>query len=94
MNDPAFTAREPLTVGGTAVALTAATYGNSRHAVITVETAPIRFTVDGSTPTAAQGHIANPGDILTLANQDQVRKFQAIRLTGTSATLMVSYGVK
>lgn len=95
MNQPAFTARETLTVAGTAVPLTATVYTSlHRHAFITVETAPIRFTVEGTTPTAALGHLANPGDIITLKNQDQIRKFQATRLTGTSATLMVSYGVK
>lgn len=95
MNTPAFTARETLSVAGTAVPLTATIYnGNHRHVVITVEGVPIRFTVDGTTPTATLGHLAYPDDILQLKNQDQIRKFKAITPSGATATLMVSYGVK
>jgi len=92
-NEPAYTTKEVLSVAGSSTALTAATYLNSRHALITVETVPIRFWKDGSTPTATQGHLCEPGAVIPLANQDQIRKFRAIAPAGT-ATLMVSYGVK
>jgi len=92
-NQPAFTARETVSVGQTSTALTAATYANTRHAIVTVETVPIRFTVDGTAASATVGHQADPGDVITLTNQDQIRKFRAYAPAGT-ASLQASYGVK
>lgn len=89
---PAAIAHESITVAGTAVGLTDATFGNANRAFLTVETAPIRFTIDGTTPTSTVGHLANPGDVIELEGQDELVQFLAIRV-GASATLKATYSV-
>src|SRR5687767_15277793 len=56
-----------------------------RHAVealITVETADIRWTCDGTTPTVtsgtALGHIASDGDAILISGHDNIIAFRAI----------------
>jgi len=83
---------EMLTVAGTAVGLSAGTIDDQpNYAFITVETAQIRFRIDGTAPTSTVGHIADPGDIIEIWD-DELFKFQAIRTGGASATLQVSAG--
>jgi hypothetical protein len=85
-----FTAHESITVADTAIGLTDATIVGQQKAFLTVETADIRFTADGTTPTTTVGHLASPGDIIEL-ERDELPRFLAIR-TGASATLKASYG--
>jgi|CXWL01.1.fsa_nt_gi hypothetical protein len=87
-------AHESVTVDSTAggVALTAATIIPFNRAVLTVETAAIRYTVDGTAPTTAVGHLAQPGDVIKLAGNDELTRFRAIRQGGVSGTIMASYG--
>ena len=82
---------ESVTVDDTADILTAATYGTSKRALLTVETAQIRFRLDGTAPTSSVGHIANAGDQIVLASNGDIANFKAIRTTSTSATLRCSY---
>lgn len=92
---PSYTDYEAVTVSSSAVGLTAATYTEGGavmpHALITVETNPIRFRVDGLNPTATEGHLVQPGNKITLDSGDQITKFRAIA-TGGDATIRVSYG--
>ena len=89
---------EAITVAGTALSLTRATYEpttvgqpNAKYALMTVETDQIRVTFDGTTtPTATVGHLLNVGDTIELHGQNNIKNFQAIRVT-TSASLRVSY---
>ena len=90
------TTRETLTVAGTAVGLTLATvraFGEDT-AVITVEDAEIRFTVDGTTATTSIGHLAGPGAKITLDSSREITQFSAIRTGGISASLQVSAGIR
>jgi len=91
LQGPTYDAYESISVSSTAVILTVATYGARPHAFITVETAPIRFRLDGTAPTASEGHLADPGDIIHLHNHDQLEDFQAIR-TGADAVIKCAYG--
>lgn len=77
------------TVGG--IALTGATYGTARYAEITVDTADIRFTVDGTAPTATLGHLVGPRDIIRLESNEDIVAFRAIRTGSTSAKINASY---
>ena len=86
-----YDAYESISVSSVAVILTVATYGPRPHAVITVEDNSIRFRLDGTAPTATEGHLAEPGDVIHLHNHDQLEDFQAIR-TGADAVLKCSYG--
>jgi hypothetical protein len=57
---------------------------------MTCETAQIRWTIDGTTVTASNGHIMDTGTSLTLSNRDAISKFKAIRVSASGA-LMVTY---
>lgn len=78
------------TVGG--IALTGGTYGTRRYAVITVDTADIRFTVDGTAPTTTTGHLCSPDDIIRLNSAEDIASFRAIRTGAVSGVLQCSYG--
>lgn len=61
-------------------------------ALITVESAYIRFCVDGTTATASVGHVAGDGDVIELVNRTEVANFSAISRDGGTATLKVTVG--
>ena len=77
------------TVGGKGFTL--AKYGTNVYAFITVETAQIRFTLDGTAPTTTVGHLLNAGDVLELDSNADIVSFRAIRTGATSATIHVTY---
>ncbi len=87
-------AYEDLTVGSTAVTFTAATYSGADWVMFSVENGPIRFRLDGGTPTTSVGDLARVGDRITLESREELKGFKAIRVDGTSATLRVHYGVQ
>ena len=97
---------ESITVDNTAggKALTAATYtvaesGNyalettAQRAMITIEAHPVRFnTIPGVTVTAtANGHYGSALDVIWLNSATQIKDFRAIRTTGSSAEIHVTY---
>ncbi len=86
---------ESVTVGATAVGITTTATTNvlPAAALITVETASIRYCVDGTAATSSVGHRADAGDVIELSNRDEVTKFSAIRKDGTDATIKVTPGV-
>ena len=92
---------ESVTVSNSSIGLSASKYGPIEHAtlpirtmarqaLITVETDQIRWTVDGTTPTAAIGHRANVDDVIRLEGFDAIRLFRAIRVTA-DASIKVTY---
>lgn len=88
-------AHESITVSATAIPLTftniVPTTGRpAERLLVTLETDNVRYTYDGTTPTATVGHLLNVGDVLTLNGHGNIRRFQAIRVT-TDATLKVTY---
>lgn len=73
-------------------------YRQVKRAVISVETAAVNFTIDGSTPSVTSGincgHLLNVGDILTLNDINEIRNFRAINAVASSgAILKVTYSV-
>lgn len=85
---------ETVTVSNVAIGLTAPTYdvmGVQSKAFITVETASIRFRLDGTNPTSSVGHLAAAGDTIRLDSIEEIEGFKAIRTASTNATLCVSY---
>jgi len=91
LGGPTYDAYESITVSSTAKTLTAATYEARPYAFITVENAQIRFRLDGTAPTATEGHLAEPGASIHLRNHDQLEDFQAIRVSA-DAVLKCAYG--
>lgn len=68
----------------------------AKRAVLSVETAAINFTVDGTTPTVTsgthQGHLLNTGDVLTLNSIDEIKKFRCINAVASNgAVVKVTY---
>jgi len=90
---------EQVTVTDSVTALNSQIYSRDsgreicNKATIAVETASIRYRVDGGEPSATVGLLANSGDILSLIGRSEIKFFRAIRTTATSATLTVDYGV-
>lgn len=89
---------ESLTVDATSggVKCTELTIQNSgnqvQKAFMTLESYQIRFTIDGTAPTAAVGHLLEVGQTLTLSNYDQIRKFRAFRtVEANSGILKITY---
>jgi len=86
-----YAAYEDITVSTSAVDLTAARWSGSRVALISVETAAVRFKFDIN-PTALLGHILEPGDWLELENEHEIANITFIRKDSVDAVLRVSYG--
>lgn len=89
---------ESVTVAGTAIGFDVTTTNNNgmkpQSAMITVEGAAIRFTTDGTTPTAAVGHAAEIGAVINLTDSAECDNFLAIRRDGVSATIRISTGIE
>ena len=88
--------RETVAVTNTAGGLTAAKIrpgsGAQVHfAQITVETAQLRYTVEGTTATTSIGHIGDIGDVIEVWGGSDMDNFSAIRTGSTSASLQVTY---
>jgi hypothetical protein len=77
------------TVGGKA--LTAVNYGTNTKAFITCETAQMRFSIDGTAPTATVGHLVNSGDIIKLDSNADIAAFRIIRTGATSGVIKCTY---
>ena len=87
---------EAITVADTAIGFTAAkllttTKKIARAVFCTLETAQIRFTIDGTTPTTSIGHLLEIGQTLTLENVADLTNFRAIRTGSSSGSLRVTY---
>ena len=92
---------ESITVSSTAIGFTLSKYKPSGNALendnrpamrvlLTVETNTIRYRVDGTDPTAAEGHSLGSGDVLTLVGPDAISQFRAIAAVG-DGTIRVTY---
>lgn len=63
-----------------------------RLAIVTVDTAPIRWRSDGTAPTSSEGNFAIPtGDPILLSNGGQVANFKFINQGASNAQIRVSY---
>lgn len=85
---------ETITVASLAIGFTASILASShkpKKVFITVESARIRYRMDGTDPTDLIGHILDPMDTLVLEGYSQLNNFKAIRVGTTSGTLQVTY---
>jgi hypothetical protein len=65
----------------------------AEEVIVTVETADIRWTIDGTTPVVTAtsngtGHIASAGDVLTITGYDNIRRFRAINAVAASGAML------
>ena len=88
-------AAEALTIADSAIAFTSGTIQvngvPATKAVFVLETAQVRFTVDGSTVGTATGHLVEIGDVVTITGKHAVKNFSAIRTGATSGAAWVTY---
>lgn len=61
----------------------------AQEAFLTLETANIRYRLDGAAPTASVGHLLFVGQDLTLRSVNDVKNFLSIRVS-SDATLTIS----
>ena len=62
-----------------------------KRALITAETAQLRYRYDGTDPASDEGHPLNPMDVLVLEGVKNLKNFKAIRTGDTSAVLKVTF---
>lgn len=89
-SNPAF-GYEALTVADTAVGVTFAQASDAERMIATVETAQVRYRYDGGSPTAADGHLAEVGDVIVIEGSGNITAFRAIRTGGTSGVLRITF---
>lgn len=77
--------------GFTASVITPTSGRPAQRAFLTLETASIRFTYDGTAPTTTVGHLMNAGDVLVIEGIANVSAFRAIRTGSTSGALVCTY---
>lgn len=81
--------------GSTVLAFTPATYGGDgagcRVAVCYVETANIRYWLDGTDPSTTEGIVVTAGTTFVIAGRYNIKKFKAIAVSG-SPKVHVSFG--
>ena len=86
---------ESLTINGTAAGFTASKITTTpylvRRAYCTLENGNIRYRVDGSSPTASEGHYLPISSTLDINGRDDIVNFSAISQTSVSGTLKCSY---
>jgi len=58
---------------------------------ITVESQPVRYRLDGTNPTASEGHLVQPAGTIEIEGYENIAKFRAIRQGASSGTLRVTY---
>jgi len=87
---------ESITVGAAAIGFTAAVLATTPlplAAFLSVEDAGVagmRFRIDGTNPTAAEGHLLHDEDSITISGLGDLNRFRAIRV-GADVTIRVTY---
>lgn len=84
---------ETITVSTLALHLVIGSRNGNTQALITNETAALRFRLDGVAPTATVGHLLAAGDQLTISLAITLDRVMFIRDGGVDGVLSVSYGV-
>lgn len=83
---------ETLTIADTASGFTAATISGYSSAVCgPLQTAQIRFRVDGTSPDASTGHLLEVGQLLVIENGVEMANFKGIRTGASSGILPCTY---
>ena len=82
---------QKLTVDATVRSLTVPQGAN--FAQVKVETAAIRYRIDGTDPATAEGVLISAGDAFTIYGNDALNIIKMVEATSTDAVINVSYGV-
>ena len=82
---------QKLTVDATVRSLTVPQGAN--FAQVKVETAAIRYRIDGTDPATAEGVLISAGDAFTIYGNDALNIIKMVEATSTDAVINVSYGI-
>ena len=88
---------ESITVADAAIGFTAGTITPAapdrpaHRALVTAETAQMRYTYDSTTPSPTVGHLLEVGDVLEIEGISNVSNFRAIRVGATSGNLRCTF---
>ena len=82
---------QKLTVDATVRSLTVPQ--GSNFAQVKVETAAIRYRIDGTDPATAEGVLISAGDAFTIYGNDALNIIKMVEATSTDAVINVSYGI-
>ena len=82
---------QSLTPNSTTASSLTASPTTAEKAFITLETASVRFRLDGTSPTTTEGHLLTSGQNLTLNTPSQISNFRVISVS-THGVLKISYG--
>ncbi len=66
-------------------------FSRAEVAVLSCQTAQMRYRVDGGTVTSSNGMLVNPGDMLIVYGFSNISAFRGIRTGGTSAVCDITY---
>ncbi len=89
---PDWTGSDSLTVSSVTVLLQEGRRLSNNYCLIAVETAAVRFWLDGTAPTSTTGLVAEVGDIIILETVDELQDVQFIRRDGADAVLSCNFG--
>jgi len=81
---------QKLTVDATVRSLTVPSDVN--FAQVKVETAAIRYRLDGTDPATAEGVLVSAGDAFTIYGNDTLKNIKMVEATSTDSVINVSYG--
>lgn len=89
-------AYEAVTVANTSIGFTTATIAPSgerpaSNALVTAETAQMRYRLDGTAPTSSEGHLLEVGDVLEINGISTVSQARFIRTGATSGTIRCTF---
>ena len=82
---------QKLTVDATVRSLTVPQGAN--FAQVKVETAAIRYRIDGTDPATAEGVLISAGDAFTIYGNDALNIIKMVEATSTDSVINVSYGI-
>ena len=85
---------EEITVSNAVIGLTSALllgFPQPKGAVLTLETAAIRWRVDGGNPSGAVGHLMSVGDSVVIHGPNNMPNFKAFRDGVVDGVLRVTY---
>lgn len=87
-----YVSSEVITVAGTSIGFTASAINPAAtQAICRLETAEIRFRVDGTAPTASVGTVLSASDAVIVTGGNLLNGFRAIRTGGDSGSLTCTY---
>lgn len=98
VDDYNFSGYESITVGNAAVGFTNSLYLPTDKKIVAnvvecrLESANIRYRLDGTNPTSTEGILLQAGEILILKGNNNITRFRAVKTGGVSGTIKVHYG--